>query len=112
MKNNILKVVVYAALACIALLLLTSLVGFLAWMWAKIVGGFVLAGVLWLIQRVRHKETTDYFILWWGIGLSLLLISLDIFSLFLWKYGVIVFALAVAGVFIFGHKTNDNNPQP
>jgi len=103
MKSNVSKILGYAAIALAALILISFLAGFLAWIWGKLVIGFVIALVIWIIQNIRSKPTGDGFILWWGIGISAILVALDIATMFLARFGWLIIMALIIGVIVWAY---------
>jgi hypothetical protein len=104
MKNNVGKILGYAAIALAVLILISFLAGFLAWIWGKLVIGFVAALVIWLVQKARSKPTDDGFVLWWGIGISVLLITIDLATMFIARFAWLIFVALIIGVIIWVYK--------
>ncbi|MEI8252475.1 MAG: hypothetical protein WCG25_01690 [bacterium] len=103
----------YAAIALAVLILISFLAGFLAWIWGKLVLGFIIALVIYLVQQARSKPTGDGFILWWGIGIAAILVALDVASMFLARFGYLIIIALIIGVIVWGYfkwgKTSENS---
>jgi hypothetical protein len=104
MKDNVGKILGYAAIAFVALIAISFLAGFLAWIWGKLVVGFIAALVIWLVQKVRDKPTDDGFIVYWGIGISALLIALDLVTMFIARFAWLIFIALIIGVIVWAYK--------
>jgi hypothetical protein len=101
MKKDMGKIFGYAAIVLAVLIFISFLAGFLAWIWGKLIIGFVIAFILWLIRTFRGKPTGNGFIIWWGLGFTLVLIALDVAALFLMRFGWFIMIALIIGILIW-----------
>lgn len=103
MNNNIGKILGYAGIALAVLILISFLAGFLAWIWGKLVLGFLFALIIWVVQKIRDKPTGDGFILWWGIGIAAILVAIDLITMFLARFAWIIMMALIIGIIIWAY---------
>jgi len=101
MKNNVKEILLYAVLALAALILISFLAGFFAWIWSKLVLGFATACILWIVQKLRGKQTGNLYIVWWGIAISALLVGLDLLTIVIARYAWLVFVALIIGIIVW-----------
>ena len=102
--NNFGKAFGYAAIALAILLLISFLAGFLAWIMSEAIMGFVFAIIVWFVQKLRKRPTGDWFILYWGIGLTAGLIGLNLVTMFLARFAWIIISALIIGIVIWVWK--------
>lgn len=98
---NTKKILSYALIALVVLITISLLAGFLAWIWSKLVLGFVIALVLWLIQKARKKPTKDTFILWRGIVATAILVALDLVTMLFARVGWLIMFALIIGIILW-----------
>ena len=101
--NNIWKILAYAAVAFGILILISFLAGFLAWLWGKLLIGFIFAVVIYIIYKIENKPTGDGFIVWWGLGFSALMVAIDLVSMALATFSWLIFLALGIGVIIWAY---------
>jgi len=99
--NNTQKILGYAAAAFIMLFAISLLAGFFAWVWAKILLGFAIALVIWIVQLLRKKSIGDTFVLWWGVIATTCLVAIDLMTGFIMRFSWLIIAAAIIGFLIF-----------
>jgi len=110
MESNGSKILGYAAVVLAVLILISFFAGFLAWVWAKLVLGFAIATVIWLLKKANNKPTGDGFIVLWGLVIATVLAVLDLTIRFLALYGLIIVVVIFICLGIWGLEKLKRRP--
>jgi len=72
------------------MLVLGMMFDFWQWWLSRLATGFAMAIVAWGIKKARKKPAENFFIIWWGFGLTAIFALYDIMKLLFagWGWGL------------------------
>jgi len=105
MKEQIVKGLVIAGCIILAVFFITLLFSVLGWILSCVALGFLVAGVMWIIQSaIRGEKVESSFFVTWGVIMSVAFIVVDIIKgLILW-FGTFFWIILIIAIFVWAVK--------
>lgn len=100
-KQDFYAIFGYAIAIMIGIFIIATVFNVVAWIFNSVLLGFFVALIMWVIKWIRTRETSRWYLVTWGIILSVAFIVVDVVKAMLSWFGIFFWVILIAAILIW-----------